>query len=334
LGLRAQQVYFLETPRPSWLQLRESGTCQFRLPEILFNLDFPGHYNRRIKSVDLTIPCVVGPFAQANCTLRLLSHQYRISSAETSGSNYEEQTAAAADPRFQTCVVPISAIATSSGVNDAGVFELNFHVERYLPFEGAGVISTWELDLPDTYVQFDYATITDVIMHINYTSLDGGALLTSAAKTAVKHFVQAHQDARDLYTIFDLPNEFPEQWQSAVNTADGKSPTMVFDNIGSLIPIYSLPMQKTPPTIQFYVHFLSSGMLTNTTLTLLTSNEPASPTKPSELATVSDFNQYQTTTPLTLKENQPWQVKMDSGSKLDRMWMLVRYWYYYGSPLS
>src|SRR5262249_1993489 len=31
--------------------LKQSGTCQFWLPEWLFDLDFPGHYMRRLKSV-------------------------------------------------------------------------------------------------------------------------------------------------------------------------------------------------------------------------------------------------------------------------------------------
>ena len=34
--------------------------------------------------------------------------------------------------------------------------------ERFLPFEGAGVISKWRLELPGQYPQFDYSTISDV----------------------------------------------------------------------------------------------------------------------------------------------------------------------------
>ena len=309
----------------SWLQLRESGTCQFDIPEILFDLDFPGHYNRRLKSVDITIPCVVGPFAQANCTLRLLQHQYRVSAAETSGNDYEEKTGD--DDRFRSCVVPISAIATSSSVNDAGVFELSFHGERYMPFEGAGVISTWELDLPTAYQQFDYSTITDVILHFNYTSLDGGALLASAATTAVKNFVTVHQNSRDLYTIFDIPNEFPQQWQNALNPAADAS--MVFENIASLIPIYTLPSNKTSPTVQVYIHFLSPDPLDSLSISVLNSGTPPLPSYATSSQTmVADLYQYATTAPITLKAGQPWQVTMDTRSTLNRLWMLVRYWYY------
>ena len=59
------------------LQLRETGKCEFALPEVLFDMDHPGHYMRRIKSVALTVPCVVGPYTSLNCTLRLLEHKFR-----------------------------------------------------------------------------------------------------------------------------------------------------------------------------------------------------------------------------------------------------------------
>ncbi|MFH0728223.1 MAG: hypothetical protein V2B19_18025 [Pseudomonadota bacterium] len=53
------------------LKLRSSGKCEVRLPEALFDLDCPGHNFRRIKSVAVTIPCVVGPYANVNCSLTL-----------------------------------------------------------------------------------------------------------------------------------------------------------------------------------------------------------------------------------------------------------------------
>ncbi len=43
------------------LQLRETGSCEVSLPEVIFDMDYPGHYMRRIKSVALSIDC--GQFA-------------------------------------------------------------------------------------------------------------------------------------------------------------------------------------------------------------------------------------------------------------------------------
>src|SRR6266487_2303668 len=59
------------------VRLRETGRCFFRLPEELFDLDYPGHYFRRIKSVSVSLPSVVGPYTTVSCTLRLLNHSIR-----------------------------------------------------------------------------------------------------------------------------------------------------------------------------------------------------------------------------------------------------------------
>jgi hypothetical protein len=59
------------------LRLAETGECFFSLPEQLFDLDYPGHYFRRIKSISLTIPAITGPYTTVSSTLTLLSDRYR-----------------------------------------------------------------------------------------------------------------------------------------------------------------------------------------------------------------------------------------------------------------
>src|SRR5262249_7235598 len=53
----------------SLIMLKETGQCDVSLPEALFDMDHPGHYMRRIKTVSVTIPCVTGPYASVNCRL-------------------------------------------------------------------------------------------------------------------------------------------------------------------------------------------------------------------------------------------------------------------------
>jgi len=50
------------------MTLRETGTCEFSLPEVLFDLDYCGHYQRRIKTVGLSMPCTIGPHTGLNAT--------------------------------------------------------------------------------------------------------------------------------------------------------------------------------------------------------------------------------------------------------------------------
>ena len=118
------------------IALKETGECEIALPESFFDADYPGHYMRRIKSVTFSVPCVVGPYTSLNCTLTLLTNKTRISSA--AGDQYLENLEDG-DDRFVNNFAAIQSIATSHGVNDGGLFELNFRDERYLPFEGAGV---------------------------------------------------------------------------------------------------------------------------------------------------------------------------------------------------
>ncbi len=152
------------------IELRETGSCSVSVPEELFDLDFRGHYFRRIKSVRLSIPCVAGPYTSVNCTLRLLNNSVRVNTSID--PQYERNNDAGLlidDDRFRTNHTPVTSIATSSAQNDSGTFEFNFRDERYLPFELAGAISEWQLELStdEELRPFDYSTISDVILHLN-----------------------------------------------------------------------------------------------------------------------------------------------------------------------
>jgi hypothetical protein len=163
------------------LRLKEDGRAFFELPEALFDRDYPGHYLRRIRSVSLTIPSVTGPYTSINCTLTLVRNSVRKSTSVAGG--YERTSSE--DGRFADAVGAIQSIATSSGQNDAGLFELNFRDERYLPFEGAGAISLWNIELPRATNAFDPDTVNDVILHLRYTAREGGGGLKEAAMAAV-----------------------------------------------------------------------------------------------------------------------------------------------------
>lgn len=200
------------------IELKETGKCYLSLPEALFDLDFQGHYFRRIKSVSLSIPCVVGPYTTVNCTLRLLKNSTRINTRLNDGQ-YEQANDDGLwidDDRFRSSNVPVTSIATSRGQNDAGMFEFNFRDERYLPFERAGVISDWLIELsPEKELrQFDYATISDVILQLNYTSREGGGPFKEEAVRHIKDFIMNSSGLTDqpLMHMFSMKHEFSTEW--------------------------------------------------------------------------------------------------------------------------
>ena len=104
------------------LGLREVGSCDFEIPELAFDVGYPGHYMRRIKSVSVTIPCVVGPYTNVNATLTLLSNRVRISGNSQQDYAYTGME----DQKFRHNLAGVQSIATSSGQNDSGLFQLNF----------------------------------------------------------------------------------------------------------------------------------------------------------------------------------------------------------------
>jgi len=99
--------------------------------------------------------------------------------------------AGADDSRFSDHFGSLQSIVTSTGQNDSGLFETNFQDERYLPFEGAGAVSEWQLELPADLRQFNYDTISDVILHLRYTAREGGAVLRNGAVTNLKTCIEA-----------------------------------------------------------------------------------------------------------------------------------------------
>ncbi len=216
------------------VKLRETGRCFFRMPEEIFDLDYPGHYFRRIKSVSLTLPGVVGPYTTISCTLRLLKNSIRINTA--AGDNgYAHNTddgLPSDDTRFVENNVPVKAIAGSSAQNDSGVFELNFRDERYLPFEGAGAISEWSLELlsdlpsnnPDPanpdfgrpLRQFDYSTISDAIVHVKYTAREDAGPFKNRAIAHLRDYLSEDGTTPSL-RLFSLKQEFPDRWHRFLN---------------------------------------------------------------------------------------------------------------------
>ena len=169
----------------SLVMLRATGACDFEVPEAIFDMDHAGHYFRRIKSVSISMPCISGPYTSVSAKLSLVSNRYRKDTKpdNAAGTGYQDL---GNDERFNYNIGTIQSIVASNAQNDSGMFELNFRDERYLPFEGTGAISIWRLELPSEIRQFDYNTISDVILHVKYTAREGGSSLKKFGKCIFK----------------------------------------------------------------------------------------------------------------------------------------------------
>jgi hypothetical protein len=201
-SLEIDQPFSLAQVAPeALLQLRKTGRCAFSIGEVFFDLAYPGHYRRRMKSARLTIPCITGPYTNVSATLRL------------TGSRIRRTPTLGADELASVPPQRTVSIATSTAQNDGGVFELSFRDERYVPFEGAGAISDWSLELPASFRPFDYQTINDVIVHISYEARHDGALREEVEKLvdAPPGSILRVLESTPLQRLFSLRQEFSSE---------------------------------------------------------------------------------------------------------------------------
>ncbi len=205
-----------------FMQLKATGCCVIDIPEWMFDLDYPGQYMRRIKNLSLTIPCVTGPYTGVHCRATLLSSMTRIDPRlevpvthcccdRRSGNGYE---ACPHDPRIVRSYGAREAIATSSGQNDSGLFELNFRDERRLPFELHGASCRLRLEMRRENNYFPMETLTDLIVNMNLTARESGEMARRAASEAA----QKHLPGSG-WCFFDARHEFPDAWQMLRNSS-------------------------------------------------------------------------------------------------------------------
>src|SRR5262245_31021965 len=92
-----------------------------------------------------------------------------------------------------------------------------------IPFEGAGAISRWRIDLPQDCNAFDFDTLADVIVRLSYTARDGGAPLaaTARASLAIRRAISDSSTgiAPPLQRMLRVRYEFSDAWIAFRNDA-------------------------------------------------------------------------------------------------------------------
>ena len=139
-----------------------------------------------------------------NCTLTLTKNRVRMNPS-AAGSYPEANPNLGTDPRFRYDYAGTQTIVTSGGQNDSGLFETNLRDERYLPFEGAGAISSFAVKLSPSQ-SFDVGTLNDVVLHLRYTARDGGSELAKKAEIAPNPLPERAR-------LFSARSEFSDEWQ-------------------------------------------------------------------------------------------------------------------------
>jgi hypothetical protein len=197
------------------IKLRQTGSCTIIIPEIAFEAYYPGQYKRLIKSVRISMPCVVGPYTNVSAKLTLKTSNVKVEKTDTQLTPLE--------------IGKNTSISASSANSDTGMFEFSFRDERYFPFEGSGAISEWTVELPSTVRSFNYYTIPDAIMHISYTAKEGDRVTAEAALAGT---ISDYASDNGLYRLFSLKHEFSNSFHQLLNPQDGGAQATEF-SVGS-----------------------------------------------------------------------------------------------------
>jgi hypothetical protein len=180
-------------------RFRETGILPFQTPMELFDQDFPGHYLRLIRRVRVSMLALVPSVHGIRATLT-----NNGVSRVTLGNDFFETVTVHRDPE---------QIALSSSTNATGLFELDAQPEMLWPFEAMGVATSWELQLPKPANRFDYRTIADVLVTIEYTALNS----YDYRQQVIQRLGRVQNGDR----VFSVRQDFPDAWYGLYNPDPG-----------------------------------------------------------------------------------------------------------------
>jgi hypothetical protein len=221
--LQLTQTLSLAQLAPLELQIfRETGQLIFITPMELFDRDFPGHYLRLIRRVRVSVIALVPPTRGLRATLSASG----ISRAVTGGDTFET---------VQVRRFP-ETVAFTSPINATGLFELEPEGELLLPFEGMGVDTFWDLQLPKAANPFDYRAIADVLLTIEYTALSS----TIYRQQVIKQLDRSISGDR----MFSFREQFSDSWYE-LNNADALE-----DAGRRMVANFSTRREDFPPHIE------------------------------------------------------------------------------------
>ena len=205
--LQLSKTFSLASLAPAEFQrFRETGVMIFATPMEMFDRDFPGHYLRLIHRVRISVIALIPPTQGIHATLTSTGLSRTVI-----GPDVFQTVSIRRDPEF---------VALTSPVNSTGMFELEpQQTETLFPFEGNGVDITGEFSMPKAANQFDYRTIADVLIAIEYTALNSFDYRQQVIQTLNPNLSADRP--------FSFRNQFADQWYDLNNPEQTKNPMKV-----------------------------------------------------------------------------------------------------------
>lgn len=181
-------------------RLTDKGTLEFRLTQLLFDRDHPGHYCRQISSVEVDLPVLTGPYQDVRATLLQISSMTATKASTASVRYLHKPDGAVAPSDVQINLRSGQQIALSMGIADNGLTAMKPDEGLLNPFENTGVVSQWRVHCPWPKKEPQsslLASLTDIIVRIRYTAKAGEPTFIRAVEDLV---TQAETDAQNTKT--------------------------------------------------------------------------------------------------------------------------------------
>lgn len=171
----------------------------FAFKDADFDSSFPGQYLRQLKYVTVSFALSAGSNAREISALLTQTGNTTLIAPDKAGIDYLNGKSTTVPASIKRNLRAQQQIALSSTLKEDGlgygrgerVFELMFHDERYLPFEGTGAISQWELTIPGTECRTrlkshddDGSIIEDINVVLVYTAVGDSTLIALAPSAA------------------------------------------------------------------------------------------------------------------------------------------------------
>ena len=169
-------------------QLQRFGTLEFKLTQLLFDRDYPGHYCRQISSLEVDMPVLTGPYENVRATLVQISSMTATKASGRSVEYLYERTAGGAPEDIQIDLRSGQQIALSVGIADSGMNAMKPDEGLLNPFECTGAVSNWVLRFPwhdKEPQQAMLKSLTDIIVRVRYTALQGDPAFTLKVQSLV-----------------------------------------------------------------------------------------------------------------------------------------------------
>ncbi|VVN40700.1 neuraminidase-like domain-containing protein [Pseudomonas fluorescens] len=188
-------------PQPgidSWAEaltdLQTNGSLEFRLTQLLFDRDHPGHYCRQISAIEIDLPVLTGPYEDVRATLVQLGSMTATKATSQSVKYLHDVKAGGAPVEVQFNLRSGQQIVLSKGIADNGLTAMKPDEGLLNPFENTGAVSSWRLNFPWVAQDSQAAmlrSLSDVVVRVYYMAKAGDPAfgrhvedLVTTAKTA------------------------------------------------------------------------------------------------------------------------------------------------------